>query len=109
MQKSPFVSVPVAIVASVPSPVTCDDGRDKADRVVSVLLLVADTLLATHDVHVPVRFVITPEAGVPSAGVVRVGELRVKPAIVVVVEPLAMLVDPIVIGNPLEPLTVCHP
>ena len=31
----------------------------------------------THVVHVPVRFVITPEAGVPRAGVTRVGDVSV--------------------------------
>ena len=51
----------------------------------------------------PVMFVATPEAGVPSAGVVSVGLVRVSPAIVVVVLPDAIEVDPIVIGNPLAP------
>lgn len=52
---------------------------------------------------VPVRLVTTPDAGVPSAGVVRVGDVRVNPAIVVVVDPEAIDVLPIVIGKPLLP------
>lgn len=55
----------------------------------------------------PVAFVKTPEAGVPSAGVVNVGAVRVRPAIVVVVELEAMDVLPIMMGNPLLPPEYC--
>lgn len=55
----------------------------------------------------PVAFVKTPEAGVPSAGVINVGAVRVRPAIVVVVELEAMDVLPIVMGNPLLPPEYC--
>jgi hypothetical protein len=44
----------------------------------------------------PVVFVKTPLEGVPSAGVVKVGEVRVTPENVVTVAPNATLVDPIV-------------
>jgi hypothetical protein len=44
----------------------------------------------------PVVFVKTPLEGVPSAGVVKVGEVRVTPENVVTVAPKATLVDPIV-------------
>ena len=44
----------------------------------------------------PVVFVKTPLKGVPSAGDVKVGEVRVTPANVVTVAPNATLVDPIV-------------
>ena len=68
-------------------------------------LLTLPALFATHDAQVPVRFVMTPEAGVPKAGVVNVGLVRVKPAIEVVVELAAIDVLPIVIGNPLDAAT----
>jgi hypothetical protein len=55
----------------------------------------------------PVRLVATPEAGVPSAGAVNVGEVSVRPAILVVVDPEAIDVLPSVIGNPLA--GVKHP
>jgi hypothetical protein len=44
----------------------------------------------------PVALVKTPLEGVPSAGVVKVGEVRVTPENVVTVAPKATLVDPIV-------------
>ena len=44
----------------------------------------------------PVTLVITPEAGVPSAGAVKVGEVSVTPAKLVTVEPSDTAVDPIV-------------
>lgn len=51
----------------------------------------------------PVVFVSTPEAGVPSTGVVKVGAVSVSPAMVVVVLPDATEVDPRVMGNPVAP------
>ena len=44
----------------------------------------------------PVAFVRTPDAGVPSAGPVNVGDVRVRPAIVVTVAPDAIDVEPMV-------------
>jgi len=46
----------------------------------------------------PVVFVNTPLEGVPNAGVVNVGEVRVNPAIVVVVLPRYVAVEPSVIA-----------
>jgi len=45
-----------------------------------------------------VQLVNTPLAGVPKAGVVSVGEVSVNPAIVVVVLPRYVAVEPIVIA-----------
>lgn len=49
---------------------------------------------------VPVRFVTTPEMGVPRAGPAKTGEVRVKPAIVDVLDPLSIAVLPMTMGNP---------
>ena len=50
------------------------------------------------DTGKPVQFVNTPLEGVPRAGVVNVGEVRVNPATVVVVVPNVRAVDPRVIA-----------
>jgi hypothetical protein len=50
---------------------------------VAVVAVVADVAVtaafAVQAVHVPVRLVITPDAGVPSAGVTKIGEVNVSP------------------------------
>jgi len=50
------------------------------------------------DTGKPVQLVNTPLDGVPNAGVVNVGEVRVNPAMVVVVLPRYVAVEPIVIA-----------
>ena len=61
-------------------------------------------MLVTANAGAPVRLVATPEDGVPRAGVVKTGEVNVRPAIVVVVDPGVIDVLPITIGNPEPPL-----
>lgn len=48
----------------------------------------------------PVALVSNPETGVPRAGPVKIGEVRVSPEIVVVSEPPSIEVVPMTIGNP---------
>jgi hypothetical protein len=61
-----------------------EQGTDPAERVPTVtrfasevndVLLEAVMFVALQDVHVPVKFVITPEVGVPSRGVTKVGDV----------------------------------
>lgn len=67
-------------------------------RLAAVVAVVAE--LAVHAVHVPVRFVITPLAGVPRAGVIRVGDVAAtgEPVPVVAVK-LGAAVDPVKFPN----------
>ena len=87
-------------VAHVPSP------RQKVvlDADVPLLRLVTGRLPVTPVVNGrPVALVSTPLAGVPSAGVVIVGLVRVKPAIVAAVPPSDTAVDPIVTDELVRP------
>lgn len=57
----------------------------------------------------PVAFVSTPDAGVPKAGVTNVGLVSVNPAMLVVVLPVAIEVEPMVMGKPFTPqLAAAH-
>ena len=67
--------VPVFVVSAEAR--FADDGvaRNVATPVPSPVMPVTGTAEAVHAEHVPVRFVMTPEAGVPRAGVTSVGEV----------------------------------
>jgi hypothetical protein len=65
--------------------------------------LAAVAVPAVRLAAVPVAFVALSTDGVPRLGVVSVGDVSVRPAMDVVVDPLAMLVEPMVIGNPDDP------
>lgn len=105
--KNPVVGVPEIVtvpepagVAHVPSP------RQKVaeDAPVPEFRLVGGRLPVTPvDKGSPVALARTAEVGVPSAGVVSVGAVSVRPEIVVVVLLPEMDVDPKVIGNPVPP------
>ena len=85
----PVMGEVVAMEVTVPEPlIVCHPCADPPlfmphtwFAVPLVLMFVAVAALppTPHDVHVPVRFVITPDAGVPSAGVTSVRFVALSP------------------------------
>jgi hypothetical protein len=102
-----FASVIVGPVANTSSPVPVSfvtaAARFAEDGVARNVATPAASPDTPVDIGRPVALLSVPEAGVPRVGVVKVGLVSVNPAIVVVVLPVAIDVDPIVIGNPEVP------